>query len=340
MEQKAAFEGKIKEEADLLSADANALINGNGNSTTTNGEASTSNGNGHIASSVRDKSVDTESNNGPLRPPTGSDIGKDDEDVDQLDDDQEEDDEEQDEIIEEEVVEEEEEEAFEDNDEDMSEDGGEATTGGIVGSSGVLGARRQALENKKAEKKAADAARTIELAKAKSEAKAKSVGKKQSDKIKFEIEEGLKQVNKKDEFVEREFRRYFGVARSVPLGKDRFFNRYWWFDGVGGMQLVGPNNSIQYGTGRLFVQGPTQEDWDSACSREGGKEGMEEKRTKEDVDPLATLEVDEWAFYENEEQVSFKLIHSFSPSFLLFFDFQLNFFFFFQDRWVTILVEF
>lgn len=186
----------------------------------------------------------------------------------------------------------------------MSEEGAEVTGGGAVGPTGALGARRIALEEKRSEKKAADAARSLELAQARIEAKAKSAGKKQADKLRIEVEEGLKQNSKKDDFVEREFRRYQGVARSRPLGKDRFFNRYWWFDGVGGMHLVGPNNSIQYGTGRLFVQGPTKEDWADVCSRVGGAEAMEEKRSREDVDPKATLQVDEWAFYEDEEQVN------------------------------------
>ena len=54
--------------------------------------------------------------------------------------------------------------------------------------------------------------------------------------------------------------------------------------------------------GRLFVQGPSQEDWDLVCGERG--EEMNERRIKEEVDPEAMLGVNEWGFYEDEEEVS------------------------------------
>lgn len=151
----------------------------------------------------------------------------------------------------------------------------------------------------------------------------------------FTIEDKIKSNSDKDDFVEREFRRYQGVARIRPLGKDRFHNRYWWFDGIGSMDLVAsdPSSSsttapcangsdVGYGTGRLFVQGPSEEDWEMVADLKGagGEEGrqMRERRVVEEVveSEEGLLGVDEWAFYEDEDEVRFSsssppLLHHF-----------------------------
>lgn len=166
------------------------------------------------------------------------------------------------------------------------------------GASGItVAGRRLAIEEKRSEKKAADAARSSELAKARSEAKALSASRKEEDRAKNEWDDGIKANNRKDDLVEREFRRWQGVPRCRPLGKDRFFNRYWWFDGVGGMSLVEGG----FGTGRLFIQGPCEEDWTMATAFQ---EDLVDRRLKEEVDPKSVLQVDEWGFYEQEEEVS------------------------------------
>ncbi|BGP00501.1 hypothetical protein NBRC10513v2_006305 [Rhodotorula toruloides] len=127
------------------------------------------------------------------------------------------------------------------------------------------------------------------------------------------IEDLMRQNAHKDDFVDREFRRYQGVARCRPLGKDRFHCRYWWFDGIGGMDLVQLNGAgeevVTYGAGRLFVQGPSEEDWEVICDvREKGEEGEKgarERRMREEVveKPEQLLGVNEWAYYENDEQL-------------------------------------
>lgn len=145
--------------------------------------------------------------------------------------------------------------------------------------------------------------------------KSKSAVRKEADKIRQQLEDALAANIKKDDHVEREFRRNYGVARCRPLGKDRFFNRYWWFDGVGGMSLspavAAKSGGALFGTGRLFVQGPSPEDWDFACEREAeGDEGisiLDKKREMENGVPEASLDVNEWAFYETEEQVRLSL---------------------------------
>mgnify|MGYP001607729295 FL=1 len=165
-------------------------------------------------------------------------------------------------------------------------------------------ARRLAIEERKLEKQAIEAARAAELNKARLEAKSKSAGRSEASKVRMDLEQALERNTKKDDVVEREFRRYQGVTRCRVLGRDRFHNRYWWFDGIGGMSLVGQNvNTTLYGTGRLFIQGPTQEDWDWVCGKASDEAKMTERRAREDVDPEATLGINEWAFYEEEEEV-------------------------------------
>ncbi|KAM0750856.1 hypothetical protein T439DRAFT_288911 [Meredithblackwellia eburnea MCA 4105] len=167
---------------------------------------------------------------------------------------------------------------------------------------GGLTSRRSVLEGKRLERQMQEASRIAELARLKMEAKIKTATRKEAERAKMELEDNIAKNVKKDDYVERQFRRYQSVTRSRPLGKDRFFNRYWWFDGIGGMNLIGQGNGILYGTGRLFIQGPTQEDWDFVCEVNGGEEKMIERRAHEDVDPLATLAVNEWGYFDDEEE--------------------------------------
>ena len=66
------------------------------------------------------------------------------------------------------------------------------------------------------------------------------------------------------------FRSHGGIIRMRPLGYDRFWNRYWWFDGYGtGLTSVqengntprGPHGSIPYASGRLWVEGSGHQDF-------------------------------------------------------------------------------
>ena len=62
----------------------------------------------------------------------------------------------------------------------------------------------------------------------------------------------------------------FDVHRLKMLGKDRFYNRYWWMEAPGlrpGDEDRDPT-SYRYLMGRLWVQGPTQEDYDTFLASE------------------------------------------------------------------------
>ncbi len=214
-------------------------------------------------------------------------------------------------------------------DEDMlAEDDLASETASVAGSS-VAGGSRRAPKSAFA---SLEPQRSLSASKQRAEARLLKLSAREVEKAQRELDGALAQNAKNEDRVEREFRRYKNVSRCQPLGKDRFHCRYWWFDGVGGASLVGGvhGTSVQYGTGRLLVQGPSQEDWDGMCARskdewvsevkeevkneegeEGkpsgpvGVEGVITRRKREEVDEEAILGVNEWAYYDDESQVSF-----------------------------------
>lgn len=183
------------------------------------------------------------------------------------------------------------------------------------------GASRTSTPSGKLSKAQRAAAKAEEFARARSATKAQVATRKEADRIRAALDEEILQNSRRDDVVEREFRRNHGVARCRPLGKDRFFNRYWWFDGVGGMSLdsssAARTGGAAYGTGRLFVQGPSPEDWIYACHREAegeeGKEILRVRSVEECVVPEAAMAMDEWAYFETEEEVSLFMFVLVSP---------------------------
>ncbi|KWU45025.1 hypothetical protein RHOSPDRAFT_16896 [Rhodotorula sp. JG-1b] len=178
--------------------------------------------------------------------------------------------------------------AAEDEEEDQlaSDDDASSVAPSEAGSTTNLSRRQAVLEEKRLEKLRGGPSATLSL------------------------EEQLRLNSERDDETEREFRRYLGVTRCRPLGRDRFHCRYWWFDGIGGMNLAGTGKGeVTYGTGRLFVQGPSVEDWELICDsrkEEGdGIKSMHERRMREEVvdDPSALLGPDEWAYYEDEDEL-------------------------------------
>jgi len=143
-----------------------------------------------------------------------------------------------------------------------------------------------------------------------------SIPKSSKGKSTLTVDELLEENALMDEHVEKQFRRYLGVSRCRPLGQDRFHCRYWWFDGIGGMEITKAKEDgsrVPYGTGRVFIQGPTREEWeviaDEHVADEEGKEKEQvliERRMREEVvDREETLVgFGEWAYYETAEEVS------------------------------------
>lgn len=159
--------------------------------------------------------------------------------------------------------------------------------------------REQTLK-KRAEEKSRDA--TMSAEKKKMAAKNSFTKARRSELQRLEDEET--RSNRREEIFERDYRKYINAARMRPLGKDRFHDSYWWFDGVGNTNLI-QAGQVLYNTGRIFVQGPSQDDWEM-LQRERNINEIEERK-KVECHPEGVLGIGEWAVYEESEEVSTRI---------------------------------
>ncbi|KAK0465402.1 chromatin remodeling complex protein [Desarmillaria tabescens] len=111
-------------------------------------------------------------------------------------------------------------------------------------------------------------------AKQREAARAKQASVKQAMAEHRRLDEEVNKIERRLEGIEREFRKLLGGVRVKPLGRDRFYNRIWWFDGLGSASLVGSGGVAQYGTGRIFIQGPSETDMELLRLRQKKKEKM------------------------------------------------------------------
>lgn len=130
-------------------------------------------------------------------------------------------------------------------------------------------------------------------------ARAKQASLKQAQAERRRLDEEMAKLERRLEGIERDFRKLLGAIRVKPLGRDRFYNRIWWFDGMGAASLVGNNGQVQYGAGRLFIQGPSEFDLDLLNQRE---ENLEERRLEEEGEE-GMLKSTEWAVYSEVEEL-------------------------------------
>jgi bromodomain adjacent to zinc finger domain protein 1A len=114
------------------------------------------------------------------------------------------------------------------------------------------------------------------------------------------LDEEVNKLERRLEGIEREFRKLLGAVRVKPLGRDRFFNRIWWFDGMGSASLLGSGGVVQYGTGRLFIQGPSEFDVELLERR---TEDNVIARRKEEEGEEGMLGPGQWAVYTDLEDV-------------------------------------
>lgn len=136
-------------------------------------------------------------------------------------------------------------------------------------------------------------------AKQREAARAKQASIKQALSDHRRLDEEVNKLERRLEGIEREFRKLLGAVRVKPLGKDRFYNRIWWFDGMGSASLVGSGGVAQYGTGRIFIQGPSEFDADLLS-----KKTAVEARRKEEEGEDGILGPGDWAVYPDLEEVS------------------------------------
>ncbi|CAO3651252.1 unnamed protein product [Cunninghamella blakesleeana] len=147
---------------------------------------------------------------------------------------------------------------------------------------GHLHQSRQAkLKQKKIKQIAMEELKRRQNEKKREEAKLKLQASKQKAEDKRLLEEEEQNLKQKEEQLEREMRQYM-TLRIRPLGKDRFYNRYFYLDNVG--------IKDHHGTGKLYIQNPNyidilhmmdrdninaneqKEEKDFICGRGGGRE--------------------------------------------------------------------
>jgi hypothetical protein len=167
--------------------------------------------------------------------------------------------------------------------------------------------------HKNKRKAAAEEARKEKAKKAKQEAE-KTKKQKEWEKLLDSIEK------KKDELKECEANineldddlRETLVHRSKVLGKDRFLNKYYWFE-HNGMPFGGvPNSSTAeygYANGRIWVQGPDEHELQAnlvepAMSQDRQRFGFDipQRKEREEGETHLTKST-EWAFYDDPEDI-------------------------------------
>jgi bromodomain adjacent to zinc finger domain protein 1A len=131
-------------------------------------------------------------------------------------------------------------------------------------------------------------------------ARAKVALQKQAVADHRRLDEEVNKLERRLESIEREFRKLLGAVRVKPLGKDRFHNRIWWFDGTGSASLLGSGGVVQYGTGRLFIQGPSE--FDAELLERRDDEDIAARRKEEEGED-GILAVGDWAVYTELEEV-------------------------------------
>lgn len=164
--------------------------------------------------------------------------------------------------------------------------------------------RRRAMREAAAQREAEEAMKAAAAAREREEVKAARQEARQlaTERKRLEDEEAALDVRLHE--IERDFRRHFYTLRARPLGVDRYHNRVWWMDGLGSAPLLQADGKVQWGTGRLYIQGGDAFDLEqSRVSAEMTPERLEERRDKEEGGAEGRLAPGEWAVYDTPEQL-------------------------------------
>ena len=177
---------------------------------------------------------------------------------------------------------------------DLSDGGPDSEATSEAGSAAGSSTKRSASRSQSLRRKAQAKSREI------SRSNAASTRKAAADLRKLEDE--VHKLDRRLEAIEREFRKLLGCIRAKPMGKDRFHNRIWWFDGLGSGTLVASGGGTVWSTGRVFIQGPSELDQALLDKREA-EDGDVKKRRLEEESAEGMLDVNEWGAYSEPEQV-------------------------------------
>lgn len=180
----------------------------------------------------------------------------------------------------------------------------EPANGGGGGAHASAAARQKALLEKQAQRKTEEDNRAAELAKNRAEQAAKRKEKETLNEQKRRLDSEVERLELEAERLEREFRKHYNAFRPTPFGQDRYGNRYWWLDGSGTADLLGPNGQVVYGTGRVFVQGALATDLEQFIEKH--ELDTSEIETRRDVEEPAEVRLreDEWAVIDSVDMVS------------------------------------
>lgn len=141
-------------------------------------------------------------------------------------------------------------------------------------------------------------------------------GSKQYQRVLKKIDEqkaSIEKLEKKIEVVDNDLREA-DCPRTRCLGKDRFCNRYWWFERnampYGGMP-TSSTAEAQYANARLWVQGPDEmervglidvpEDQEKEYQKEFQMTPAERKKVEEG--DTSITDACEWGYYDDAESV-------------------------------------
>jgi len=108
------------------------------------------------------------------------------------------------------------------------------------------------------------------------------------------LEEEIVKLDGRLRATDLEFRSVMTATRIRPIGKDRFFYRYWWLDGLGGTACS---------TGRIYVQCPSELDREVLEKRESAGEGIYAKMQDELGDSYLGQSSSQWGFYSSTEEL-------------------------------------
>ncbi|KAG0174583.1 hypothetical protein DFQ28_005738 [Apophysomyces sp. BC1034] len=111
--------------------------------------------------------------------------------------------------------------------------------------------RQAILKRKQAEREEREAKRIKMHHRQREEARVRTQEQRARGEARKKLDEEERQMHKREEQVERDMRRY-STLRIKPLGRDKFYNRYFYLDNIGG--------ASSHGSGRLYVQSPNEID--------------------------------------------------------------------------------
>lgn len=167
-----------------------------------------------------------------------------------------------------------------------------------------FGSRQEAMRVRAIQKEAEEAERLKRLAQQREEQKARNLEIRQITLERKRLDEEEARIVRREEAIDREFRQHSQAPRLTPMGRDRFLDKYWWFDGVGSGSIFGAHGQVQYSTGRLFVQGASVEEWEALLDELKPNLSALEARRKKELGEEGALGHEQWAVFTEPEEVN------------------------------------